>query len=64
MSKCCKKCGKEIPHNSKKDLCENCQNKKNGIARKILEGVVGLVGLVFSVVVFVITRGKFGGPKA
>jgi len=61
MSKYCKKCGKEIPQNSKKDSCEHCQNKENGIARKILEGVLGLA---VSVVLLVITRGKFRGPKA
>ena len=61
MSKYCKKCGKEIPQNSKSDSCEYCQNKGNGKNRKIVEGVVGLV---VSVVLFVITRGKSGGPKA
>jgi hypothetical protein len=64
MSKYCKKCGKEIPLNSKKDTCENCQNKKNGIIRKIGEGVLGIGSLVVSIVLLVITRGKFGGPKA
>jgi uncharacterized protein YqhQ len=64
MSKNCKKCGREIPQNSKEDTCKNCQNKKNGIAMKIL-GVVGsLLSLVFSIVLFVISKGKFGGPKA
>lgn len=61
MSKYCKKCGKEIPQNSKKDSCESCQNKENWKTRKILEGVLGLAG---SVVLLVITRGKFRGPKA
>lgn len=64
MSKYCKKCGKEIQQNSKKDSCEYCQNKKNGKTRKILEVAGGLVVSVGSVVLFVITRGKFGGPKA
>jgi len=64
MSKYCKKCGKEIPQNSKKDLCEYHQNEKNGKNRKILEVVGGLVVSVGSVVLFVITRGKFGGPKS
>jgi hypothetical protein len=61
MSKYCKKCGKEIPQNSKKDSCEHCQNKENGITRKILGG---LMSFVFSVVLLVISRGKYGGPKA
>jgi hypothetical protein len=61
MSRYCNKCGKEIPQNSKEDSCENCQNKENGKIRRILEGVGGLV---VTVVLFVITKGKFGGPKA
>ena len=64
MSKYCKKCGKEILENSKKDLCEYHQNEKNGKTKKILEVAGGLVVSVGSFVLLVITRGKFGGPKA
>jgi hypothetical protein len=64
MSKYCKKCGKELPQNSKKDSCEYHQNKENGKIIKIGEVVLGLVGTVVSVVLLVITKGKFGGPKA
>jgi predicted nucleic acid-binding Zn ribbon protein len=64
MSKYCIKCGRPIPQNSKSDSCENCQNKKNGKIRKIGEGVLGIGSLVVSIVLLVITRGKFGGPKA
>ncbi len=60
MSKFCKECGKEIPQNSKKDLCEYHQNKKNGTIRKIGEGILGLI---ISVGLIVIGKGKFGGPK-
>jgi len=60
MSKYCKKCGKELPESNKKNRCENCQNKTNGVIRKIGEGVL----LVVSLAVLVITKGKFGGPKA
>jgi len=63
MSKYCKKCGKEIPQNSKKDSCENCQNKENGKIIKIGGVALSLVGTVISVGLFVITNGKFGGPK-
>jgi uncharacterized membrane protein YvbJ len=63
MNKYCKQCGKEIPQNSKEDSCENCQNKKNKIKRRILEGAVGVAGTVISIGLFVITRGKFSGPK-
>lgn len=61
MSRYCNKCGKEIPKNSKEDSCENCQNKEYGKIRRILEVVVGAV---ISVGLLVITKGKFGGPKA
>lgn len=63
MSKFCKKCGREIPHNSKQDSCENCQNKDYGKTRKILQIAGTLVVSVGSFVLFVITKGKFGGPK-
>ena len=64
MIKYCEKCGKEIPQNNKNDQCENCQNKKNGNIRKIGEVALGLVGTIVSIGLLVITRGKFGGPKA
>jgi len=64
MSKYCKKCRKEIPQNSKKNLCENCQNKKNGTIRKIGEGTLAIVAFVGSIALAVITKGKLGGPKA
>lgn len=64
MSKHCKKCGKEIPQNSKVDSCESCQNKEYGKARKILEVLGTLAVSIGSVVLLVITKGKFGGPKA
>ena len=63
MSKYCKKCGKEIPQNSKNDSCENCQNKKNGTIRKIGEGILGGLGLIITVGLIVIGKGNFGGPK-
>ena len=64
MSKFCKKCGKEIPQSSKKDVCENCQNKKWGTLRKVGETALGVVVTVGSVALFIITKGKSGGPKA
>ena len=60
MSKHCKKCGKEIPKNSRHNHCENCQNKTNGVIRKVGSGALTLLGLGL----VVITKGKFGGPKA
>ncbi|MDO9086020.1 MAG: hypothetical protein Q7U53_07435 [Anaerolineaceae bacterium] len=64
MSKFCIKCGKEIPQNSKNDVCAHCQNSKNGKIRKIGEGALAVGGLVVSIAVMLITKGKFGGPKA
>ena len=63
MSKYCKKCGKEVPQNSKADTCENCQNTKNGLIRRFVAGLVGLGTLVLSIVLVVITGGKFNGRK-
>lgn len=62
MSKYCK-CGKELPQNSKEDSCEYCQNMKNKKTRSLLEGALKVAGVVFSVGLLVITRGKFGSPK-
>jgi len=64
MDKYCKECGKPIPQDSKKDVCEYCQNKKNRKIRNLGEGALGLAGLVLSIAIMLITKGKFGGPKA
>jgi len=64
MSKFCKKCGKEIPQDSKRDTCENCQNQWFGKVRKIGGGVLSLAVTVGGVVLMVVTKGKSGGPKA
>ena len=64
MSNYCKECGKELPQNSKTNSCEFHQNKKNGKTRRILEGVLGVAGAIFSIGLLVITKGKFGNPKS
>lgn len=65
MRKLCKKCGKEIPQNSKKDTCENCQSKTFGTVRKIGEGALMVVVVVGTAALAIITKGKLGGgPKA
>jgi DNA-directed RNA polymerase subunit RPC12/RpoP len=64
MNKICKKCGKEIPQSSKKDVCENCQNKKFGKLRKVGGAVVSVGLTIGSLALFVVTKGKSGGPKA
>lgn len=63
MSKFCNNCGKEIPQNSKKEVCEHCQNKKHEKIRKIGEIGLAVGGSLLSIAIAVITKGKFGGPK-
>jgi len=63
MSKFCKKCGKEIPLESKKNICENCQNERNGKLRKFGQGALAVGGTVLSVALVVVTKGKIGNPK-
>lgn len=59
MSKFCKKCGKEIPQSSKRYICENCQNKKWGVFRKVGGTVLGLTAFFG----FALWKDKFGKPK-
>ena len=47
----CKKCNREVPEGFKKDICEHCQNKRIGLLQKVGAGVVGVVGLVVTVLV-------------
>lgn len=47
----CKKCNRELPEGFKKDICEHCQNKRIGLLQKVGAGVVGVVGLVVTVLV-------------
>ena len=63
MSKYCKKCGKEIPQDSKVNICENCQNRANGVIRKIGESVGVVAVFVGGAVLAAIIKGKLGGPK-
>lgn len=60
MSKFCKKCGKEIPQSSKRYTCENCQNKKWGVFRKVGGAALGLAACFG----FALWKDKFGKPKA
>jgi hypothetical protein len=64
MNKICKKCGNEMPQNSKKDICDNCQNKRLGTVRKVGEVGLGILSVVGSVALAIVTKGKVGGPKA
>jgi predicted nucleic acid-binding Zn ribbon protein len=60
MSKYCINCGKEIPQNIEQDTCKRCQNKKNGKFRK---GIEIFFGGLLSIVLLIITKGKFRGFK-
>jgi predicted nucleic acid-binding Zn ribbon protein len=60
MSKICIKCGKDIPENSKEDVCEYCLNKMNGKIRKVIE-ILG--GGLLSIVLLILTKGKYRGPR-
>lgn len=59
MSKYCKNCGKEISQNSKRNRCENCQNKTYGVIR-VIGGAVLSMGLL---VLCIFTKGKIGGIR-
>jgi hypothetical protein len=63
MSKTCKKCGKEIPQDSKKNVCESCRNRKNGKLRKVGESVLGVAVFVGGTALAVLLKDKFGNPK-
>ena len=59
MSKLCKRCGKEIPETSKYDACDGCQNKENGIIRKVLVGVGTALLTIGSLALPAIIKGIF-----
>ena len=47
----CKKCNRELPKGFKKDICENCQNKRVDLIQKVGKGVVAATTLVLSVAI-------------
>ena len=63
MKKHCEKCGKEIPKKSADTVCDACQNKKNGMALKILGGIGAAAVTLGSIALFVVTKGKIGGDN-
>lgn len=42
----CKKCNRELPKGFKKDICENCQNKRVDLLQKVGAGLLTVAGLV------------------
>ena len=45
----CKKCNRELPEGFKKDICENCQNKRVDLLQKVGAGLMTVAGLVVTV---------------
>lgn len=48
----CKKCQRELPEDSKKDLCEHCQNKRVSMFQKTGTFIAGLLGIVATVFIY------------
>ena len=50
----CKKCQRELSKESKKDLCEHCQNERVGLLQKVgaglATGVVAAVGIAVKMI--------------
>jgi hypothetical protein len=42
----CKKCNRELPEGFKKNICENCQNKRVDLLQKVGAGLLTVAGLV------------------
>lgn len=45
----CKKCNRELPEGFKKDICENCQNKRVDLLQKVGAGLLTVAGLIVTV---------------
>lgn len=45
----CKKCNRELPEGFKKDICENCQNKRVDLLQKVGADLLTVAGLVVTV---------------
>ena len=45
----CKKCNRELPEGFKKNICENCQNKRVDLLQKVGAGLLTVAGLVVTV---------------
>lgn len=55
-----KKCRRVLPDGYKHKYCENCRNEQ---AKKIRNGVKGALGVVLSVGLVVVTKGKISSKK-
>lgn len=54
----CKKCECELVSTNKRKLCDNCRRERNANFRKDVLGAVGMVG---SIALFIVAKGKRGG---
>lgn len=59
----CKKCNKPLPVGYKYDECEHCRGEKAGLVKNILKGARAGAGVVLSVGLLIVTKGRFGGKK-
>ena len=57
-----KKCKRTLPEGYKHKYCENCRGKQAEDVKKRGVGLLGVLGVVGSVAIAVITKGKFN-PK-
>ena len=57
----CKKCGCELVSTNKHKLCDDCRRDRN---HKIGTGIKAGGAVLFSALVLVVTKGKFGGKKS
>ena len=51
-----KKCGRVLPEGYKHKYCEKCRNAQADAAKK---GILGTLGTVLSIGLFIVTAGKF-----
>lgn len=53
----CKKCQRELPEESKKDLCEHCQNKGIEKFQNFCKGAATIVATTLSIL-FLVAKNK------
>ena len=59
----CKKCNKPLPEVYKYDEYEHCLGEKAELAKKIINGEGVSAGVVLSIGLLILTKGKFGRKK-
>jgi uncharacterized paraquat-inducible protein A len=59
----CKKCGKPLPDDYKKKLCESCTGKKAETVKNSLKTVLSVAVVVGGTIVTLATNGKINPTK-